>query len=184
MGNSKLQGTKVLMVIAPDQFRDEELLVPKEKLEEQGAQVKVAACKLGQAKGMLGATYNPEVLIKDQQVQDFDAVVVVGGMGSPQYLWNDSDLLSLLKEASQQGKVVAAICLSGAVLANAGVLKGKKATVWPMPESLKALSGGGATYVKQPVVKDGKVVTADGPEAAPAFAQTIIEELSKVKLHT
>ncbi len=183
MGNSKLQGTKVLMVIAPDQFRDEELLVPKQKFEEQGATVVVASSKLGQANGMLGATYNPEVLVKEQSSQDYDAVVVVGGMGSPQYLWNDYELLSLLKEAAQQQKIVSAICLSGAVLANAGVLRGKQATVWPMPESLKALSDGGATYVKQPVVQDGKVVTADGPEAAPAFAQAIIEELSKVKVH-
>lgn len=184
MGNKELQGTKVLMVIAPEQFRDEELLVPKEEFEGAGATVQVAASKLGPAQGMLGATYNPEVLLKDQRAQDWDAVVVVGGMGSPQYLWNDADLLRLLKDAYAQGNVVSAICLSGAALANAGVLKGKQATVWPMPESLKALADGGANYVKKPVVHDGKVITADGPEAASSFAQTIIAELSRVKVPT
>lgn len=175
-----LEGIKVAFVIAPDQFRDEELFVPKKKLEEAGAQTTVASSKLSEAKGMLGGTAKAEKLIKDLHEKDFNAIVVVGGIGSLEYLWNDKELHALLKDFQKAGKIYAAICLSGAVLANAGVLSGKKATVWETPESVKALEAGKATYVKQPVVHDGTVVTANGPEAANDFAQTIITELSKV----
>jgi protease I len=131
---------------------------------------------------MLGAKVTPDLLLADAKSSDYQGVVVVGGMGSPEYLWNDSKLHEIVREQSKENKVVASICLSGAVLANAGVLKGKKATVWPMDESLKALSDGGAQYQEQPVVQDGKLITANGPEAAQKFGETIIAELSKVKV--
>lgn len=182
MAEKRLAGTRVLMVIAPDQFRDEELFIPHKSLAEAGAQVKIAANKLGEAKGMLGGTAKPDLLVNDAKSQDYDAVIVVGGMGSPEHLWNDKALHAILQQVARDNKVVAAICLSGAALANAGVLTGKKATVWPMPESLQALEGGKAQYVEKPVVQDGKVITANGPEAAQEFADLIIAELSKVKV--
>lgn len=182
MADKRLQGTRVALVIAPEQFRDEELFTPQEKLQQAGAQTEIAASKLDEAEGMLGGTAKPQTLIKDLKAQDLDGLVVVGGMGSPQHLWNDKDLHKVIKELSEANKVVASICLSGAVLANAGVLSGKKATVWEMPESVKALEDGKATYVNQPVVQDGKVITANGPEAAAEFADAIIAELSKIKV--
>ncbi len=182
MTEKRLQGTRVALVIAPEQFRDEELFTPKEKLEEVGVSTEIASSVLDHATGMLGGTAAPDKLIKDLKAQELDGVIVVGGMGSPQHLWNNQELLDLVKELHASGKVVAAICLSGAVLANAGVLSGKRATVWPMPESLEALEKGKAIYVEEPVVQDGKVITADGPEAAPEFARLIIAELSKVKV--
>ena len=182
MTEKRLEGTRVALVIAPEQFRDEELFTPKQKLEEVGVSTEVVSSVLDEATGMLGGTAKPGALIKDLRAHELDAVIVVGGMGSPTHLWNDPDLLNLLKELHASGKVVAAICLSGAVLANAGVLSGKKATVWPMPESLEALEKGKATYIEEPVVQDGKVITANGPEAAEEFASVIIAELSKVKV--
>lgn len=182
MADKSLTGTKVVMVIAPEQFRDEELLTPKRILSEQGASVTVASTRLGEARGMLGAVVSPESLINNLKAQDYDAVVVVGGMGSPEHLWDDSHLHALLKTMSGQNKVISAICLSGAVLARAGLLSGKKATVWPMPESLKALKDGKANYTEQPVVQDGRVITANGPEAAQEFANAIAKELSKIKV--
>jgi Putative intracellular protease/amidase len=182
VADKRLQGTKVALVIAPEQFRDEELFTPRKKLEEAGAETTIAASKLNEAQGMLGGTAKPQALIKDLKAQELDGLVVVGGMGSPQYLWNDKDLHKLIQEMANADKVVASICLSGAVLANAGVLSGKKATVWEMPESVKALEDGKATYLNQPVVQDGKVITANGPEAAADFADKIIAELSKIKV--
>lgn len=179
---AKLQGIKVALVIAPDQFRDEELFTPQQELEAAGAETIVASTKLEQAQGMLGGTAQPQKLIKDLKEKDYDAVVVVGGMGSPEYLWENKELHTLLQEVQKAGKVISAICLSGAALAKAGVLNGKKATVWEMPESVQALEEGKATYVKEPVVQDGKVITANGPEAAHEFATKIIAELSKVKV--
>jgi protease I len=182
VADKRLQGTKVALVIAPDQFRDEELFTPKELLEEAGATTVLAASKLGDARGMLGGTASPQVLINDLRAEELDAIVVVGGMGSPEYLWNDKDLHKLIVELQKADKVIASICLSGAVLANAGALAGKQATVWEMPESLKALEEGKATYIKKPVVQDGKVITANGPEAANEFSEKIIAELSKIKV--
>lgn len=179
---AKLQGIKVALVIAPEAFRDEELFVPQEQLKEAGAQAIVASTKTGEAKGMLGGTAQVETTIKDLRANDLDAIVVVGGMGSPDHLWGNAELHSLLTELHKADKVVAAICLSGAALANAGILNGKKATVWECPESLDTLEKGKAEYIKQPVVQDGKIITANGPEAAPEFAKLIINELSKVKV--
>jgi protease I len=182
MAEKRLAGTRILMVIAPDQFRDEELLEPKQLLTEAGATVQVASTKSAEAKGMLGALVTPDLVLADAKSADYQAVIVVGGMGSPDHLWNEPKLHQIVRDLHKDNKVVAAICLSGAVLANAGVLKGKRATVWPMYESLKALSDGNAQYIEQPVVQDGKLITANGPEAAHQFGETIIAELSKVKV--
>jgi protease I len=180
MADKKLAGTKVLMIIAPEQFRDEELLEPQRILSEQGAHVTVASTKPGEAEGMLGAKVRPDTTIDTIKPADYHAVVVIGGMGSPEYLWNNPTLHDILKQCHQNNKVVAAICLSGAVLANAGVLAGKRATVYATPESLEALESGKANYVKEHVVADGNVITADGPEAAPEFADEIATALQKV----
>lgn len=180
MADKKLTGKHVLMVIAPNQFRDEELFEPKKVLVEAGAKVSVAACKTGEAKGMLGASVTPELLVSDARAEEYDAIIVVGGMGSPTYLWDDAQLHSLLQTLNRTNKVVAAICLSGAALARAGVLSGKRATVYAVPESLDALKSGGATYVKEHVVRDNNVVTADGPDAATEFGRVVVEAMTTV----
>lgn len=180
MADKQLLGTKVLMVIAPEEFRDEELFEPQEYLNGKGAQVIVASTQSGEAKGMLGARVKPDTTIDKAQASDYHAIVVVGGMGSPQHLWHNEKLLSLLKQAYASGKVVAGICLSGAVLANAGVLQGRKATVWACDESLSALTQGKATYLKQPVVADGAIITAEGPQAATPFAEAVAGALTKL----
>ena len=180
MSQAPLHGKKVALVIACDQFRDEELFVPRTTLEERGAETLIAASRLERSNGMLGKYADPQILIKDLDADQLDAVIIIGGMGSPEYLWNDRDLHVLLQSMQDKGKILAAICLSGAVLANAGVLKGKKATVYETPESVAALKEGGAHFESAPVVKDGKSITANGPEAAPEFAREIAEELSKI----
>ncbi len=180
MSEKQLTGRKILMVIAPDQFRDEELLTPKNIFVLKGAQVQVASTTTNRAKGMLGAQVMPDLTIDQAKAADYDAVVVVGGMGSPEYLWNNVTLHNILKQMQKDNKVTAGICLSGAVLAKAGLLKGKKATVWVTPKSLAALAEGQAQYVKQKVVQDGLVITAEGPEAADEFGQLIVNQLSKI----
>ena len=180
MTDKKLSGKHVLMVIAPNQFRDEELVEPKKVLLDQGARVSIAACKLGEAKGMLGLSINPDLLVGAAKPESYDAVVVVGGMGSPTYLWEDEQLHALLQNRQKANKVVAAICLSGAVLARAGVLSGKRATVYATDESMAALASGGAKYVNEAVVSDGLVVTANGPDAASDFGEAIVTAMVPV----
>jgi len=182
MTSKRLDGLKIVLVIAPDQYRDEELTIPQKAFLDEGAQVSVASTSLGEAKGMLGGTTQVDVLISNVLADDVDCAIVVGGMGSPEFLWENQSLHALLKNLNSQGKAIGAICLSSAVLARAGVLSGKKATVYSTPDSLKALQDGKATYVDSSVIQDGRIITADGPPAAQEFAETIIKELAKVKV--
>ncbi len=174
---STLKGKKVLMVIAPKDFRDEELAHPKEVLEAAGADVRVASNAPGPCTGMLGARVQPDVALAEARATDYDAVVVVGGMGSPKHLWGDTRLHALLRDAQAAGKVIGGICLSGAALARAGVLEGKRATVWRTPESLAEMEKGKARTTTDAVVVDGKVVTASGPEVATEFGNEIARVL-------
>jgi protease I len=168
---------KVLFVIAPERFRDEELLEPKLALERHGAAVTVASTRPGAAVGMLGATVAVECTVRQAEAKSYEALVIVGGAGSPTHLWGSSELRSLVQEFHHAGKPVAAICLSGAVLARAGVLEGKRATVYPTERAILELRRGGATYVAEPVVEDGNLITASGPEAAVAFGAAVITHL-------
>jgi len=172
-----LQEKSVLMIIAPDQFRDEELFEPREILERRGARVTVASTRMGPAAGMMGGFHDVDTLLGGLKGSDFDLVAVVGGMGSAEYLWEDGDVHRLLREVRDSGGVVGGICLSGACLAKAGILRGKKATVWATPDSIRALRENGADYVKRDLVVDGDVITAEGPHAAVAFGESLAHAL-------
>ncbi len=176
---SPLSGKKVLFVIAPSQFRDEELIEPKKVLEEAGARTVIASPTHGIAHGMLGSSVMPQMTVRDAKAADYDAVVVVGGMGSPEHLWGLKPLHALLQDRIKAGKVVGAICLSGAVLGKAGVAKGRRATCWPDPGAIAALRAGGATYVKADVVVDGNLVTADGPTSARKFGEALAKAMGE-----
>lgn len=176
----QLHGRRILMVIAPRDFRDEELLIPKEYFEGLGAEVVVASKERNVCRGMLGARIEPDIALRDVNVEDFDAVVFVGGAGVPAY-FDDPEALRIAREAHEKGKVVGAICLAPGVLASAGILKGRRATVWWTPHHTLGrdlLLRGGATLVDEPVVVDGRIVTANGPDAARAFAEAIARLLT------
>lgn len=166
---------KVLLVIAPENFRDEELLHTKEELERAGAETTVASAKTGEVKGMLGARVTPDLKLDQVRVDDYDAVVFVGGSGSAAY-FNDKQAISIAKKVFDKGKILCAICIAPVVLANAGVLKGKRATAFP-DDSVPKIKGKGAIYTGKPVEVDGKIITADGPAAAREFGRTIAKAL-------
>jgi len=172
---AKLTGKSVLMVIAPEDFRDEELATPKAILEKEGAKVTVASTRGGVCAGMLGARVTPDTTLAVESASSYDAVVVVGGGGSPAHLWGNTALHTILRDAKAANKVIAGICLSGAALARAGVLAGKNATVWRTEESIAELREGRSKLVDAPVVVDGRVVTANGPDAANDFGRKIAQ---------
>jgi len=99
-------------------------------------------------------------------------------MGSLEFLWGNTDLHRLLLTVQSHNRVLAAICLSGAVLAEAGLLDGKQATVWEVPETLETFQKHRVTYTGEPVTVDGNLVTANGPDAAVKFAEAIIERVN------
>ena len=169
---------KVLYVIAPERFRDEELLEPRRILEQRGATVTVASTRAGAAVGMLGATVAVTCTVQQVDAGSYDALAVAGGAGAPAHLWDSEPLRALVRSFHAAGKPVGAICLSPPVLARAGILVDKRATTFPADRALVELKRGGATYVREPVVLDGTIVTAAGPEAAAAFGDTLAEMLT------
>lgn len=167
---------KVLMVIASNIFRDEEYFEPKKILNQAGIKVVTASSGLNEATGTLGAKVKPEVLLSEVKSADYDAVVFVGGAGSREY-WNDKKAHAIAKETLAQGKTLAAICIAPVTLARAGVLKNKKATVFP--EEKDALMDAGAKYISAPAVQDGNIITASGPGAAGEFGRLILKNLTQ-----
>ena len=171
-----LKGKKVVMIIAHENFRDEELLAPKAALEEKGVKVTVASSSTDDAKGMLGATVKPDILLRDVKPADYDAVIFVGGVGAEGY-FNDPTAHKIAQDAATQCKLVCAICYGPSILANAGVLKGVKATCFQNQSG--NLESHGAKYSGEAVERDGKFITASGPKAAKEFAKVIIRALSE-----
>ncbi len=175
LAGGKKMDKKVLMIIAHENFRDEELLVPKEIFEKNGIKVTIASTDTTPAKGMLGAVVKPDVKVHDEDFSKYDAVVLVGGMGSPVY-WDDKKLHEKLVEFyKDESKILAAICLAPGTLARAGLLKGKKATVWRSASD--EINKCGGTYTGKPVERDGRIITGSGPDAAKAFAEEIVRAL-------
>ena len=107
---------------------------------------------------------------------EFDAVVVPGGY-APDMMRRHPAMVALVREAVEQGKVVAAICHAGWMLVSAGVLKGRKATsFFSIKDDLVAA---GATWLDQEVVVDGNLITSRKPDDLPAFCRAIVAALSK-----
>ena len=181
MPEKTIENKKIVMVIAFKDFRDEEYFVPKEILEGAGAEVKTASNQMGRALGADGGEVEIDLLVKDLNPADFDVVVFIGGPGCLGNLDNENSY-QVAKETVSQNKILASICISPIILAKAGVLKGKKATVWssPMDRSpVKILEENGAIYQDELVVVDGKIITGNDPGAAKEFGEAIVEVLTE-----
>ena len=166
---------KAVMVIAHEDFRDEELLEPKKILEGNNIEVKVASTCLTTAHGKLGAAIKPDMLLSNLRPADFDAIIFIGGKGSIIY-WDDPLAHKLLREAVLSGKIAAGICSAVVTLARSGILKGKRATVFPGDS--KELIDNGAEYTANLVERDGNIITGSGPDAAGAFGREIVRALT------
>jgi protease I len=167
------------MVIAPEKFRDEELFEPLQVFQSKNIGTQVVSLTTGQHTGVLGKRITTTKTLDEVKTSDFDAIVIVGGSGSRKYLWNNNKLIDLLKEFNNEGKITAAICISPAILAQAGLLKNKKATVFLDDEAILELQKNGAIYIDENVIIDGKVVTGKNPESAREFGNAILKLLEK-----
>ncbi len=166
---------KIVFVTAPKVFRDEEYAEPKAILEQAGIKVVTASTVVGEIYGKIKIKAQSEILISDVCADDFDAVFFVGGAGCSIY-FNDPLIHKLAWDFYKAEKIVSAICIAPTILANAGILKCKKATVFH--DGIEALVNGGAVYTGKDVEVDGTIVTGDGPQSAKLFAQQLIKFLS------
>ncbi len=170
---------KAVLVIAFNGFQDREYELTKKVLENAGVNVVVASSALGLAEGKFGLQVNIDLMLDDIKIKDLDALIFIGGPGADEYFENEK-AHSLTREAIEENKVLAAICIAPEILARAGVLNGKKATIWSNivdRSTIEALKSGGAIYLDQDLVIDGKIITANGPGAAEKFGQAIVELL-------
>lgn len=171
---------KALLIIAYEDYHDEEYGKTRQELEKVGIEVEVASTNLGEAKGKLGGRVPVDLLLDQVEVLKYDAIIFIGGPGAVNYI-NDKKAHKIAKKAVESNKILAAICIAPAILTKAGVLLGKKATVWTSEEdkeAIKILENGGAKYTDEKVVIDGKIITASGPQAAEEFGRKIVENLN------
>ena len=172
----KLQGKRVA-VLAENMYQEMELWVPYYRLREEGAEVRI----VGHSKATGYASKNGYPVPVDAQAEavsavEFDAVVVPGGY-APDMMRRSAAMVQLVREAHQQGKLVAAICHAGWMLASAKIVQGKNVTSWP---SIKDdLVHAGAKWVDQEVVVDGNLITSRKPDDIPAFCREIVNALAK-----
>lgn len=124
---------------------------------------------LQEVKSIFGITIKPDILISKINIDNYDAIVFVGGGGAKEY-FNDSIAHKIVKESIAKGKVLAAICIAPNILANAGVLKDKKPTCFYPKNIIEK----GAIYSGKTVEQDGKIITAEDPHVAQDFAKAII----------
>lgn len=166
---------KILMIIAPKDFRDAEYNEPRKIFDDNDMLVKVASINIGNALGVEGIVVPIDLTVSEANAEDYDAVVFIGGPGMAK-IAGENSLITLAQKFFMAGKLTAAICIAPSILAKARILKGRNATAWPGAKY--ELIKGGANFVADSVVVDGSVITADGPQSAKAFGEMIISYLS------
>lgn len=163
--------SKVLVPLAPG-FEDLEATTIVDLLRRAGIEVITAGLVPGLVQGARGMRVQPDANLDQVLDQAFDMIVLPGGMPGAENLKNDARIQALLKRMAAAGKYTAAICAAPIVLAEAGLLAGKKATSYP--GFLDKLSLPGTTCLNDAVVVDGRVVTSRGPGTAMDFALELI----------
>ena len=173
-----LTSKNILIAIPKSQFQEQELFDTAEVLKSAGPRIFVLSKSGQEAVGMNKTRFVPDGMLVDWDKQPgismkYDAVLVLGGKGAPKSLWNDNILPQILTDHFRAERVIGAIGLGVAVLARASLLSGEVAG--PEDEKfLMELEAAGLTRSPSPVIQDGKIVTASGPEAASEFARAII----------
>lgn len=167
-------------ILTEEGFEQVELTSPKGALEKAGARTDVISPKSGKIKAWntkdWGIEINVDKELKDAKVEDYDALVLPGGVLNPDKLRTNKDAVAFVKEFLQSGKPVAAICHGPQTLIETGLLEGRRMTSYP---SLKTdLKNAGANWVDQEMVHDGNLISSRKPDDLPAFNKELIRVLS------
>lgn len=164
---------KVAVILA-DGFEEVEAMAIVDVLRRAEIEVVIAALKEGPVVSARNVKILPDALVDTVNADDYDMIVLPGGQPGSDNLNADSRVKNLIQDFNNKGKLTGAICAAPYVLANAGVLKGKKATAYPgFQEKM-----GDILYEEKPVVTDGTVLTSRGPGTALCFALAIVEKLA------
>jgi SagB-type dehydrogenase family enzyme len=172
-----VQTTKKAVLIVPAaQFADAELFDTQRILNEAGIASVVASSKIGALQGVFGGIAASEITLDKVRVEDYDAVVFIGGPGAADY-FNNPAVLGIVREVSARNKVIAAISAAPMILSNAGVLRGMRAT--GLPQQREQMKKAGAQYTGSAVERDGLIITANDSSVAVQFARAIVAALKE-----
>jgi protease I len=172
---ARLDGKRVL-IVATDGFEEWELFGPRQMLLSEGAQVVLAAPTMTPIQATVmddpGRTIRPDLVIGDARAEDFDALILPGGVRNPDQLRMNADAIALIRAFDAAQKPIGAICHGPWLLVEADMLRGRTATAWP---SIRTdLRNAGATILDEAAVTDGHIVTSRNPEDVEAFTDAII----------
>ena len=180
----KISDAKIL-ILASDGFEESELFGPREILLAKGAKVVLAAPDLKPIQATVhddpGKTIRPDINLDQAKVDNFDALILPGGVRNPDHLRTNKMAVDLVRAFVEQGKPVAAICHGPWLLVEADVLHGRTATSWP---SIRTdLQNAGANVIDEPAVTDGNIVTSRKPDDVPAFTHALIRLVEQTEAH-
>lgn len=178
--NPSLTNVRVA-ILATNGFEESELTSPKKALEEAGAEVQVIALELGQIQGMQhdkpGQRETVDETVLTAMSEDFDALVLPGGLMNPDTLRTNDDALTFVRSFFEAGKPVGAICHAPQILISADLVKGRKMT--SVKAVQKDLENAGAIVSDEAVVVDKGLVTSRTPDDLPAFNAKLLEEFAE-----
>ena len=180
----KLEGKKVAILVA-NGFEQVEMTKPREALHDAGAETKIVSIKSGKIQGMnhdeKGDKFDVDLTLESAQPQDFDALLIPGGLLNPDEMRQQGSALDFARHFFEAGKPVAVICHGSQVLINADLVRGRTMTSWP---ALRVdLKNAGATWVDEEVVVDNGLVSSRQPDDIPAFNEKMIEEFAEGNHH-
>src|SRR3954464_15689720 len=166
-----------VLIVATDGFEEWELFGPRQILQQREAQVVLASLKRDPIQATVhddpGKTIRPDLTIDEASAEDFDALILPGGVRNPDQLRLHSNVIELIKAFDRQRKPIAAICHGPWLLVEADLLRGRTATSWP---SIRTdLRNAGAEIVDREAVTDGNLVTSRNPDDVEAFTAALIE---------
>src|SRR3954462_7822062 len=174
---NELEGKKVAILVA-DGFEQVEMTKPREALDDAGAETRIVSLKSDKIQGMNHADkadkFDVDITLEDARPQDFDALMIPGGLMNPDTLRSTPEALEFTRHFFSEGKPVAAICHGPWVLIDADVVRGRKLTSWPAIKTDVRNAGG--NWIDQEVVVDNGLVTSRKPDDIPAFNRKMIEE--------
>jgi SagB-type dehydrogenase family enzyme len=165
---------KAVLIVPAARFADAELFETQRILNEAGIASVVASSKIGVIQGTFGGIVASEITLDSLKVEDYEAVVFIGGPGAADY-FNNPAVLRIAREASARNKVIAAISNAPMILANAGVLRGMRAT--GLPQQREQMKKTGAQFTGSAVEQDGHIITANNSSVVVQFARAIAAAL-------
>ena len=179
---NELNGKRVA-IVATDMVEQVELLEPRKALDEAGAQTELISLEPGKIQGFNHYDKGDEIpvdrTIEEASAEEYDALLLPGGVGNPDTLRMDENVVSFVRDFFEQGKPVAVICHGPWTLVEAGVLRGRKLTSWPSIQT--DIRNAGGNWVDEEVHVDQGLVTSRKPDDIPAFNAKTIEEFAEGK---